>query len=190
MARGYKGSEPCPNCGSGEWRVKKNGVCLSCEKTFALGEKYRKILALQTEKAGMESIAFKLIRNSAPHLFLPDELHFNRQSYAHCARSPAYLSGHGISANPNINSNILGAKINALLLAMDTGENPYKTVSYENAWHDAITVSLPIDQAKAFVELYDFLADYTRELQTQAKKEGQNLLINLAKKELEIADLA
>ena len=190
MSRGYKGSEPCPNCGGNEWRAKKNGVCLTCEKTFALGVKYRKILELQEEKNGMENIGFKLLRGSASSLYLPEGLHFNRQSYAARAHAPAYLSGHGQRANKEVNSDILAAKINALLLSMDTGQITYKNVSYEDAWYTAISVSLPIDQAKAFVELYDFLAAYTRELQKEAKREGQNLLINLAKEELKIADLA
>jgi len=190
MRRGYyKGSEPCPNCGSGESRAKKNGVCPTCEKVFELGKQYKKILDLQSEKSGLKNIGFRMIRGSAPDLFLPDELHFDRQSYARYARRPGYLSAHRRSDRQDINGEILAVKVNALLVSMDNGQKPGKTISYENAWGDAIVVSLPINQAKAFVYLYDYLSDYISEIEKEAKRSGQSLLINLAKKELEIADL-
>jgi hypothetical protein len=133
-----------------------------------------------------------LLQHTGPMYQLPEEITLPSRDGKNARlfrtkRFPYHSAMEVYNENPEFCSKALNQRINSFLRTLDIPDVAYQIRIYTDERTEGY-VKLRGDQAKAWVELVEFLANYMEFHEKNEFAKGKNMLINLVRKEITMDD--
>lgn len=181
--RFYQGKIPCSVCKERKPRWGKDNPCSDCLEVIRLG----KLKQQELENDSGEYVAVDLHFYNTKDLRINNpEFNFDRPNYSHIISTIPY---HSEVDYPEFNSTQLNVYYNAFMESICNGEKRGSTsfgVDSSAGFYKRVFLSR--GQAIAFRDFRDYLSRCIWHWEKSKKEEGRNLLIGLAKKEIQMTD--